>query len=100
MTTTIRVSDIKKSQGSGGHPPGGMPREGTAIRNKYDALRRGDVVSLGRCGTTLRDMYGMDIEAVRVSGKRGPGGSRLVGEWDGPYYIPVERIVTSLLETA
>lgn len=61
----------------------------------YDELRTGRVVNVyGEFGgngsrgvSQLRDFYGMEIETVT-------GGYRLVGEWDGPYYVPVERIVS------
>lgn len=36
----------------------------------------------------LRSNYGMEIE---TKGGRG-GGSRLLGEWDGPYFVPIERM--------
>lgn len=69
----------------------GKPREGTVLRDLYDRLRQGAVVPLNSGSSSytaqLRDMYGMDLVSV------GKSGSRLVGEWDGPYYVPIERIV-------
>ena len=96
MTATIRVSEIKNPSHRGSFSKDGKPREGTKLRQAYDALRRGEIVSLKGMGVkahTLTDMYGMDIKGVHNEGRRGLSGSRLVGEWDGPYYVPIERIL-------
>jgi hypothetical protein len=37
----------------------------------------------------LRSMYGMEIESGRK-------GCRLLGEWDGMYFVPVERMQLEL----
>jgi hypothetical protein len=104
MTSTLRVSEVKNGKSHGNKSSDGKPAEGTKIRAAYDALRRGETVSLRGSGCTvaqLRDFYGMELERVyNTEGHRGLIGSRLVGEWDGPYYIPVERIVSSLMEPA
>ncbi len=97
MTAVTRVSDLKRGRVA----RQSIPTYGTLIRQFYDDLRRGEVVAFGRQHRTIRnsltDFYGMDIEAVR-SETGALIGSRLLGEWDGPYYIPVERIVSSLME--
>lgn len=102
MTATIRVSEIKNPRAHGPLSKDGKPREGTKIRQAYDALRRGEVVSLKAMGVSpviLTDMYGMDIKSV--PNDKGPGwlGTRLLGEWDGSYYVPIERIVSEEAES-
>lgn len=101
MTTTQRVSDHKGTL-SGAKKNDGKPKPGTKLREAYDALRTGQVVSLRAIfgdsasrssHSQLRDFYGMDIEPVREGGR--VIGSRLVGEWDGPYYVPIERLTTT-----
>ena len=97
MTAVTRVSDIKRGRIARQH----APTDGSLTRQFYDDLRRGEVVCFGRAHRNLKrqleDFYGMEIEAVKT--ERGAlVGSRLLGEWDGPYYIPVERIVSSLME--
>lgn len=98
MTAVTRVSDLKRGRVA----RQSIPTEGSLIRQFYDDLRRGEVVCFTHKNRNLKrqlsDFYGMEIEPVRT--ERGALiGSRLVGEWDGPYYIPVERIVSSLMET-
>lgn len=87
MTATVRVSEIKNPGKHGTQNKDGKPRAGTPLREKYDRLRMGEIVRLGRSKRQLIDFYGMDIVTDRSQG------SRLVGEWDGPYYVPIERIV-------
>lgn len=101
MTSTLSVSEHKRGRRHHSKTRDGKPREGTMIRQFYDDLRKGEIVSFGPEFSTfrrqLRDFYGMEI----VSAKTDTGriiGSRLVGEWHGSDYIPVERIVVSLSE--
>lgn len=97
MTSTIRVSEIKRRKGSKLKNFDGRPREGTRLREAYDRLRRGDVIAFRRSRDyhrQLTDFYGMEIERVE------PGRYRLLGEWIGSEYIPVERLTVSLMETA
>lgn len=104
MTATTRVSDFKGKRGY--ISPDGRPKAGTKLRGLYDSLRLGGVVNascvIGRGSSgylmQLRDFYGMDIERVaRTDGKRGGwAGVRLLGEWEGPYYVPIERIVAGM----
>lgn len=80
----------------------GKPTEGSKLRAMYDALRTGGVVSMREIAggsnmasayrRQLTDFYGMDIVPVKSDTGHNIG-SRLVGEWDGPYYVPIERIV-------
>ena len=63
----------------------GKPRPGTKLRATYDALRRGEKVSDNI--ETLKTFYGMDISC-----------GRLIGEWEGPYYVKAERIICSELQ--
>jgi hypothetical protein len=95
MTKVLSVSEIKR--GKVHSECDGKPKHGTKLREAYDRLRRGETVPLLRYGeracTQLRDRYGMEI----VSDYRG---SRLIGEWHGSEYVPVERIVVSLSEDA
>ena len=103
MTALARVSEIKSGRRHHSKNYDGKPRPGTLIRQFYDDLRKGEIVAFGRKYENVRnqlmDFYGMDIEPVRDD-RNSFIGSRLVGEWDGPYYIPVERIVSSLMEPA
>lgn len=93
MTAVRSVSEIKR--GAKNPAKSGAPRPGTRLRAMYDEFRTGRVVDVSReFGTNglqsivqLRDFYGMDIESLC-------GGYRLVGEWEGPYYVPIERIVS------
>lgn len=87
----------------GGHPPytgtDGRPRPGTALREAYDSLRRGEIyyrnASRNVSYEILRTFYGMELE--RVYGRHGAAkggccGVRLVGEWEGDVFVPVERM--------
>lgn len=91
----MRVSEHKRGRIDPSRNRDGKPRVGTKLRKAYDALRTGGIVTIGNSGISvqLRDFYGMDIETVKSHSGRVIG-SRLVGEWDGPYYVPVERIVS------
>lgn len=80
MTRIASGSDIKRGAM---FVAGEKPREGSRLRSSYDRLRSGEVVRLGWMAEQLTNMYGMEL-------KRTDGGSRLVGEWDGPYFVPVE----------
>lgn len=74
-----------------------LPQEGSLTRRVYDALLSGDPVCVKsltghhtsrRTVADLRDNYNCEIE-----GKGGPHGyTRLLGRWDGPYFVPVERL--------
>ena len=97
MTAVTSISAIKgKKQGAASRNSDGKPKPGTSLRAVYDALRTGSIVNVTRTGggaqTTgqLRDFYGMEIERV------GNVGVRLLGEWEGPYYVPIERIVAGM----
>lgn len=91
MTAVTRVSDIKRGRSI--RDTDGKPRTGSETRRVYENLRRGGIVkTLWANVEHLSNFYGMDIERVE------PGRYKLIGEWDGPYYIPVERIVSSLME--
>ncbi len=103
MTSMSSVSEYKTGRKNSKRNADGMPKEGTKLRAAYDALRSGEIVNLSATkvsATQLTDIYGMDLESVKGSIQGGYIGSRLLGEWDGPYYIPVERIVSSLMEPA
>lgn len=101
MTSTVRVSEIKRGKSNCNKNFDGRPKEGTTLRLLYEAFRSGQVVSVrkefgesaSRYISYLRDFYGMEIEPVKADTGRIIG-SRLVGEWDGPYYVPIERIVS------
>lgn len=95
MTSTLSVSEHKRGHRHHAKNHDGKPREGSRLRAQYDALRRGEIIT--RPSPNLSAFYGMDLELVLTDTGRIIG-SRLVGEWDGPYYIPVERIVSSLME--
>lgn len=66
------------------------------LRTMYDDFQTGRVINVTksygangrRALSQLRDFYGMEI--VTDS----DGGHRLVGEWEGPYYVPIERIAS------
>lgn len=111
MTAPISLSSLKgQNQGSSKISRDGKPKPGTRLRAMYDALRTGDVVNvLQQFGPNapmqidkLRDFYGMEIVKVsRTDGKRGGvAGVRLLGEWEGPYYVPIERIVAGVASEA
>lgn len=91
MARMASASDIKKGKTN----KSSAPKEGTKIRRVYDELRSGSIVNVSaiskRACVQLRDMYGMEIETVRDRGRI--IGSRLIGEWDGPYFVPIERII-------
>ncbi len=72
------------------------PHPETKAGRLFAALMTGEFVSThallggytGRAVEDFRSYYGMEIE-----GKKGrTGGVRLLGEWDGPYFVPVERM--------
>ena len=84
MTRLVSVGNIRVGRRVG--PP--VPREGTARRRAYDALRSGQLVHVsGGDIEALRDQYGMELLGVRS------GGHQLLGEWEGDVFVPVERIV-------
>ena len=97
MTRVLTVSDLKNGKPHG-RTGDGKPRPGSRMREAYDALRRGETVNSkdysppGRHHTTLynqlRDIWGMVLERVGSH-----EGMRLVGEWEGPYFVPIERIL-------
>lgn len=91
MTRVLTVSDLKGRTNS--RQDDGKPRPGTKLREMYDALRRGEEVhsrgNSSRSFTRLRDDYGMELQSQR--GKH--GFVKLVGEWEGPYFVPLERIL-------
>jgi hypothetical protein len=72
------------------------PKEGTKLRAIYDALIDGQVVassdfgvrrgSFGASINQLRDYYGLEIEEKQRHSYR------CLGEWDGPYFVPIERM--------
>jgi hypothetical protein len=72
------------------------PDPSTKIGKLLGALMSGDLVpakTMLGCNPAsyieyLRSAYGMEIES---KGGRG-GGCRLLGEWDGPYFVPIERM--------
>lgn len=102
MTRRLTVSDLKSGT-THGKTRDGRPREGSKMRAAYDALRRGETIKskdyspAGRTHTTLfqqlRDVWGMDLERIGSN-----GGMRLKGEWDGPIYVPLERILQEDME--
>lgn len=92
MTTTLRVSQVKGRGAGGKFNEDGKPRPGTKLRSVYDALRRGEIIPTHGLSGQLRDFYGMELSKVYKPGAIGCVGSRLVGEWEGPYFVPVERI--------
>lgn len=91
MTRQLTVSQMK---GTGGPTGNGRPRENSRLRLIYDLLRRGETfhqknqMDSFRVKTLVND-YGMVLDT-----KRGPGGYiRLIGEYEGPYFVPIERIL-------
>lgn len=71
------------------------PAKGTIADRVLNALLSGERVALPKVVqypnlsyaiAQLRDRYGMEIETNSK-------GSRLLGEWDGPYFVPVERMM-------
>ena len=92
MARMASVSDIKRGKAEKSN----SPRDGSELRLIYDQLRAGEEVPIRHWKKTqLIDLYGMVLETVK-SGTRGPNGNlavyRLAGEWDGPYFVPVERL--------
>lgn len=85
------------------HVRSGAPREGTKLREAYDRLRQGETLRMssffgsashaGSARMKLRDFYGLELKGV--SGSSGDRGTYCVGEWDGPYFVPIERIIQS-----
>ena len=69
-----------------------LPRQGSKLREAYDALLSGEwtpviaIASSTSALNQLRDFYGCEIVS------HNPFGSRLLGRWDGPYFVPVERL--------
>lgn len=97
MTAVTSISAMKgKKQGAGYRNSDGKPKTGTVLRQKYDELRAGGIVAIGSTGykNQLSDFYGMDIVPALEGNK--VVGSRLLGEWEGPYYVPIERIVAGM----
>ena len=85
MTRPATVNEIKKNLPSQGD---GKPRPGTRLRSVYDRFRRGEVISNCDEVMQLRDFYGMEFERIRS-----PRGMRLVGEWEGPYFVRLEQML-------
>ena len=73
----------------------GRPEPGTRVREVYDSLRRGEVLLLQKGGllTHLRDDYGMDIRSLGYH-----KGYKLIGEWEGGTFVPLERIFQEDME--
>lgn len=92
MTRRLTVSDLKDGR-SHCKTGDGKPKPGTVSRAMYDALRRGERVKPRDYSKNhsiveqLTNIYGMELEAG------GRDGYRLVGEWEGPYFVPLERIL-------
>jgi hypothetical protein len=92
MTKQLSAGDMKGTSKCSAY--GKRPSPNTKIGDLYDALRRGEDIHHTDAHTkrrlaVLRDDYGMEFEH-----KRGPGGYiRLKGEWDGPYFVPIEHIL-------
>ncbi len=65
------------------------PTPGTKLRAFYDALRRGESITnpYPQALFQLRSFYGMEI------GHRRGGGSFLIGEWVGPTFVPLDKII-------
>lgn len=101
MTSTLSVSEHKRGHRHHAKNYDGKPREGSLLRQFYDDLRNGEVVAFShnrRAKAQLADFYGMEFETVTDDRNRIIG-SRLLGEWIGSEYIPVERLTVSLVET-
>lgn len=78
------------------HPdPLRVPREGSKLRRVYDALLSGEKVVVlriagnkngaGHYTEMLRSFYNCEI--VREG-----NGVRMIGRWDGFFFVPVERL--------
>lgn len=84
MTKSMTCATIKGKNVSGGD----IPKQGTKLREVYDALRRGEhVINQYAEINQLQNFYGMVTEST---GRRG---HYLLGEWEGTYYVPLERIL-------
>lgn len=100
MTRQMSPSMIKGSRHA--LNPGGKPREGTKLRQAYDALRRGEIVKIKDYGNGIANQltlfYGMDLERVTRKGQwQGCViGTRLLGEWIGDEYVPIEHITAGI----
>lgn len=68
-----------------------VPRVGSKLRRAYDALLGGGWVAASMIAEhaleDLRNYYNCEIES-----RPGPHGSRMLGRWDGPYFVPLERL--------
>lgn len=53
--------------------------------NSFDGVHNGRA---SRAVESLRSFYGFEIESK--NGRN--GGYRLLGEWEGPYFVPIERM--------
>lgn len=89
-----------KRGGTKGYTLQMLPKEGTAIRRAYDALKaspaypifiEGTPVQRGTIITQLRDFYGLDIRPYpeKRTSVKGAAYKRywLVGEWFGTTYV-------------
>lgn len=92
MTRVATVSSLKTGRLHNRTNPDGKPGQGTVLRDMYDALRRGEIVSAqrtaGKLLEQLRNNYGMELMSA---GHR--KGLKLVGEWEGSVFVPIERIL-------
>lgn len=78
-----------------------LPRDGTQIRRLYDLFLSGNDVCVhsvvGNNGrrylACLRDDYGCEI----ISFRNGRGGCKMLGRWDGEYFVPIERLCESVV---
>lgn len=78
------------------------PKPGTRLGDLYDALLSGDWVNAFEIGRgakgspryneDLRDFYDCELETRHPGKSKDSGGTRLLGRWDGPYFVPVERL--------
>lgn len=92
--SVLSVSQIKRGYTTGTKTVTHAPREGSNLRRLYDAFMTGrpvnirDVIPTGKRGshlTQLRDFYGMEFKPD------GYGKQILIGRYDGPYFVPIER---------
>jgi hypothetical protein len=87
MTHLAGVSYYKGNSSGRAHP---APAPGTALADAYRRLRRGEAVSLpGGMRAQLVDFYGMEL----TDGRLARSGTRLVGEWDGPFFLTLEQVM-------
>lgn len=76
------------------------PKAGTKLRKMYDMLITGNIVHLSEMGFSgkkvsrwgsykvqLRDFYGLEFRHSKPK-----AGVQVVGIWDGPYLVPIERL--------